>query len=742
MRIVVGIIPIPLTNQKNTFDKFHFFCFNILPYPLNGLMEQKNGNNSAPPSQNNPTKPMSDVIRDIGSIKLNFENSPTDIDHAKNLIDLCFETRVAITHFADQSKVDQALSVPEISSYVRRRLDQNMKIAYKTSWATGKTADIKIDLELAESLASLNKDPDPEILNLLFCYNALIQRHWEAMNYLLSAAQKDLVTYGPSYIEFCFKLEKEVWYKKAVEFYESHKEALDPLLDDHKKAMVAYAYDRIAGIQSEGFTKTFPAFPEGTNHYIQIKELLAKAHAIHRDIYDRILKQINEGQPLTEENAPHLTNYAVNLYQLAMLSDHNSHIEPPPLGHLRLSHRSESAQILEDLVRRIDQLPSPSEKLLNKQKIAKAEMVCASASEGMGAEANEKAISIATGLKNDPEIQEIGRYSNFLNAYGVHLGIRRRRLETGDFSEEEKILTEALMADWKNHRIYLSLSNFYEQKGDEEASKRFRVFRHLIQAWEHMRQALDAEMGIVPEEGSAGKKMSDELILRTPAARFDKILKAFLNEATGYGATAEKIFRPLNRSMRLYSKKVKKWIRSIAPENCIVIARLKSPYSILLKMLKEGKDSVTEITNLLTFKIETETVEDAKQLCEQIEKRMTVVKRRNRLDEQGSADLKFMDFTGHLNGDPFMFLVQVRPKEVESSIEKSKANYENYKLNYIKNLDAEISKDPQKHLQSFHDILVKLGRAHLCFSQAKRGISSAEVLKIYQDPDQFEPEKK
>jgi hypothetical protein len=705
-------------------------------------MSQKNGNNtSAPPSQITPTKPMSDVIRDIGSIKLNFENSPTTFEHAKNLIDLCLETRVALTHFADPSKIDQALSIPEVASYVRMRLAQDLKIAYDMYRATEETANIQIDLELAESLAKLNKDPDPEILNFFFHCYALIERNWEAMNYLLKAAQKDLVAYGPLYIKFCFGLHKEAWYKKAVEFYESNKAALDPILDDQKKAMVANAYDRIAGIQSDGFTKTFLASSDGVRQYIQTKGLLTRAHSIHREIYDKILKQLNEGQPLTEENAPHLTNYAVNLYQLAMLSDCNVHIEQMP-DHFKLFHRNESTQILEDLIQRIGQSPSPSEKLSNKQKIAKAEMVCASASKGIGAEINEKAISIAKELKSDPEVQKIGRYGNFLNAYGIHLGLQRQRNQMNDFSEEEKVFIEALMADWKNHRVYLSLSNLHEEKGDPETAKRYRVFRHLIQAWDQMKQALNYEIGIASEEGLPGKKTSDDFSLRSPIARFDRTLKSFLNETIGHGATCEKIFRPLNRAMKLNSKKIRRWIRDIASEDCPIVTRVKSPYSILLKMLREGKNNVTEITNLLTFKVETETVEDAKQLCEEIEKRMVVVKKRDRLDEQGSADFKFMDLTGHLNGDPFVFLLQIRPKEVESAIEKSTANYENYKLNYIEKLDAEIKKDPQKHLQSFYDILVKLGKTHHYFSEAKRSFSLADTLKIYADPDQFEPKKK
>ena len=291
------------------------------------------------------------------------------------------------------------------------------------------------------------------------------------MNYLLKAAQKDLVTYGPLYIKFCFGLHEEAWYKKAVEFYESNKAALDPILDDQKKVMIANSYDRIAGIQSDGFTKTFLASSDGVRQYIETKGLLTRAHTTHREIYDKILKQLNEGEPLTEENAPHLTNYAVNLYQLAMLSDCNAHIEQLP-DHYKLFHRSESTQILEDLIQRIDQLPSPSEKLLNKQKIAKAEMVCASASKGIGAEINEKAIAIAKELKSDPEVQNIGRYGNFLNAYGIHLGLQRQRNQTNDFSEEEKVFIEALMADWKNHRVYLSLSNLYAEKGDPEMIKR------------------------------------------------------------------------------------------------------------------------------------------------------------------------------------------------------------------------------------------------------------------------------
>jgi hypothetical protein len=394
------------------------------------------------------------------------------------------------------------------------------------------------------------------------------------------------------------------------------------------------------------------------------------------------------------------------------------------------------------LSRRIDQASSPSERLLTKQKIAKAEMVCASASEGIGAETNERAISIATKLKNDPEIQKIGRYSNFLNSFGIHLGIQRRRNQTADYSEEEKVLTEALMADWKNHRAYISLSDLYEQKGEHETSRRYRSFRHLVQAWDQMKQVLNSEMGIHSEDGESGKKTSDESSSRSPIGRFDKTLKGFLGEAIGHGANCEKLFRPLNRTLRIYSKKIKKWIRDIAPENCTIATRPKSPYLILLKMLEKGKGNVTEISNLLIFKIETETAEDAKRLTEQIERRMVVVKRRDRPNEQGSADSQSVDLTGHLNSDSFTFLLQIRPKETESVTEKSVVNNENCRLNTIAKVDEEIAKDPQKHLQSLYDILVRLGKSHQYFFRANRFFSLADTLKIYEDPDHFEPSKK
>ncbi len=672
---------------------------------------------------------------------MNFDRSPTTLEYAKNLIDLCLEMRVAIVNFADPSKVEQALGIPEINSYVRMRLSQDLKIAYDMYRTTGDVANIQIDIDLAEILAKPHRDPDPEILNFLFRCNALIQRYREAMNYLLGAAKKDIGNYGGLYIKYCFELQKEGWYKKAIEFYENNKKALDPILDDQKKAMIANAYDRIAGAQSEGFTKTFPLSTESIRHYAQTNELLAKAHAIHREIYDKLSKRLSEGHPLTEEEAPHLTNYAVNLYQLALLSDCNIHIDESS-ALFSLSRRIESTQILEDLIQRVDAMDSPSERLVIKQKIAKAEMVCASASDEMGIDTNEKAILFAKELILDPEIQKIGRYSNFLNAYGIHLGIQRRRLNGTDYSKEERVLTEALMSDWKNYRVYLSLSDLHEEKGELETAKRYRVFRHLIQAWGQMRQALNFEIGILLEDNSSGKKRFEDSNPKIPSNQFDRTLKTFLNEAIGHGSTSEKIFRPLNRALRSYGKKIRKWIRGIAPDNCNITTRVKSPYSILLKMLKEGKNNVTEISNLLTIKIETETDEDAKQLCQKIEQRMVVSKRRDHLDEPSTVDLRFMDLTGHLNGDPLTFLIQVRPKEVEAAIEKSKANYENYKLSYIAKLDAEIAKDPKKHLQSFHDILIGLGRTHQLFSQAKRGFSLGETLKVYADPDWLKSNKK
>lgn len=178
------------------------------------------------------------------------------------------------------------------------------------------------------------------------------------------------------------------------------------------------------------------------------------------------------------------------------------------------------------------------------------------------------------------------------------------------------------------------------------------------------------------------------------------------------------------------------YIQELAPAAAIVEERIKSVPSILLKLFKEKKTHIGEITDLAGYRILTDTREECEAIYARVKQDMEPNQRKEliTIDDPTPNGYRSMDITGILHESGQRMQVQLRTKEIEDKRWYDRSNDRNYKHESAKKLMVNIIKNTDEYVKLMITIYYNLASTYRKIKKMKNP-SDQQVV------DAFRPEK-
>ena len=531
------------------------------------------------------------------------------------------------------------------------------------------------------------------------------------------------------FIESCIKAQD---YKRIIDFYEEDKQRIIRCENNNKViAMVAIVHERTAnGLSPADKSRILEEGYDAKSY-----NLMEEAKRLYSIPYENSIRT-GSGSPSDIEN---IMNYAQSLIQQASII---RHMKDGTIENIEDASElcKEAIGILQDVIQRLQKIreiygvSDPHSPVLNNLFLAKAHLLSAYHDDSFSDKELMIPIKIAEELLNlDPEYLEGQRwYNTVLHNYveAVHSYFKK----TGELpvvltddersKKTESILWVSAHNDWASFKSWDTLANFYAKRKDE---KKFQMVTEYTPHALFLRALVDIDKY---EQDQSGYTL----------ALYDKHEDKKSETRPGFIerriVDIKSCFEPLFKALEPYIKSYEEQLRKAMPPGAVLEHRLKDPYSIILKMLKEKKDRLPQITDIVGFRVLTDTEEQARDLYDSVKGSMgRVVKEWNTLDNPTETNYRSLDITGYPEGaDDFLVQVQVRPKPIEREIQNSFAHHEYMKKIKGSELESNINENPMDYLNLLADISTNLKKSADAIGQAGDNLSLKEVLNLYENP--------
>jgi ppGpp synthetase/RelA/SpoT-type nucleotidyltranferase len=167
------------------------------------------------------------------------------------------------------------------------------------------------------------------------------------------------------------------------------------------------------------------------------------------------------------------------------------------------------------------------------------------------------------------------------------------------------------------------------------------------------------------------------------------------------------------------AEEYEKQLRKVLPPDVYIIWRIKSPESIFLKMLRERKTLITDITDIIGFSVFTDTEEEAAECFEAVNKLMRSNPQKTLInwDKPTSFGRRSMDLTGFFDGHFIGANIQIRTKEMERQINGNAAYHKKYRSRMTLELMRKMNGNSEAYLDLTRKITVNLADSYM---QCKR----------------------
>lgn len=240
----------------------------------------------------------------------------------------------------------------------------------------------------------------------------------------------------------------------------------------------------------------------------------------------------------------------------------------------------------------------------------------------------------------------------------------------------------------------------------------------------YQRQTPIALTGIRVLEIPAGARPTD-------SAHFEQIA-AERGQSQGI-VTIQDMIEPYRTALDRSKEDCLAYLQGIAPEGAVIDGRVKTASSMLLKMLMEGKDRLTQITDALGFRVLTETEEEMRALYARIRSDMqpNIIKEWITVDKPTSHLYRSMDITGHHPTTGARMQVQVRTKRMHDDFFFEPSNEQNYKIESGKNLLQAFRNNPSLYLHLMGRILNNLYEASQALRNGPGEVSIEATIGAY-----------
>lgn len=178
--------------------------------------------------------------------------------------------------------------------------------------------------------------------------------------------------------------------------------------------------------------------------------------------------------------------------------------------------------------------------------------------------------------------------------------------------------------------------------------------------------------------------------------------------------SVSEMIEPYRSAMESQTAEGVAYLEGIIPPGALIESRIKSATSLLLKMLAEKKDRLTDITDVLAFRVLTRTEAQMRSLYSQIRADMQggIIKEWITVGTPTRRLYRSMDITGLHPKTGALLQVQVRTRAMHEAFFFQPSNERLYKIESAKKLWETYSSDPLEQLRLFGRMMTQLHGAH------------------------------
>lgn len=641
-----------------------------------------------------------------------------NIKNISLLLALCFELKLSVKEAGlTDADIQFLYKGEEGADYIQDKVEEfRMRLAQ-----TGSYDGVHTAIEVLEAVTEI--DPQPFLIRRLSLLYRGIGRIREGLQMLFDVAKKDVEDSGPKYILACFHLHR---YQEIVDYYEAHQDELASALDAEKRNMIAVAYEQLSRKRTFDLNLTLcdeVDFKAGLK-FLRSAERL---YEINRSEFDPV--NTCELYP-TPDEIHSLNNHGQIFSMQAQLIGHNQHFAQNLPDPIEL--RKKAIGIHMHALDRI----GDRERVEHWRKIAvqvKLYFVNACNHRDLGIDIINRAIDLGEELMEDEELRSSSHIDIVAN--NLYCLYELRAKLTGEYPSPETIESLLLVSfknNWRSRLSYTPLIEFYEKQGLIEKADRYRqmletspflemlINMDLFQS-ERMFVLLSNNQSIAPFDTSDLKRFKEQL-----RELYEHTLEA--------DKLADDYMKPLSDSLQSHQAKFHQFLESISPNGADIQSRIKDIYSLILKMLKERKIFVPEVTDIFAFRVLTDTEDEAREVYNKVRECMKdnpKPKEWLTLDSPTPTGYRSMDITGVTKEDGLMTQVQIRTKRIEELIDKTKAHHDYYKVVSGEKLLDSVNEDPVYYLELFLNILKRITIAYNKIFKNQESLTSRQILTVF-----------
>lgn len=628
-----------------------------------------------------------------------------------HVLGLCTaKTNRHISEIGVDLEMERSFAVDEIRDLVAKRTFSIMWSLMKEDVDEPKK-DVSNPVYLMEKV--YNASPSAKNAHTLgYCY-AYIGRANDARELLKEAAEKDTTLYY-SYIGACIAHGR---YQDVVDYCEKYR----PTIAEGTKTAIANAYENVM-LDVEWREKENPAPAE--KHLSALKQ----AMEIYRGI--ALSKETKVVNPDHVERDIAVGSF---FHSAAIVAGNAKQDDLTKMGidGTPQSFLEEGRVILESILNTFSSVEDSNPRIRDLLMRAKINLIATMASMDMG---EEEAIATAEfGMRVLDEIEGKEKFAN--HSISSSLFVLFRRLYSLTRKEEylslrDSFLRKTVLQNWNNPIPYCSLMDIRYSQDDlagvhnvNAVQTYAKMLDALIKCDVYAQKFPDKYYGFADGQPSVDlrKEFEDD---------FDKILR----HAVNISKPLSEYFAPFVEAIRPLVERYLSFIKSIAPEGTKLLHRIKSPHSVLLKMLKLDTADFSTVTDCMAFRALTDTEEEAVILYELVKADMWIeppVAEWKTLHDPTPRGYRSLDITGVSNTTGCLIQVQIRTKKIEERINATAAHHDYYKRKSGEALCESVNKDPIRYIGLLSEILFKLKGSFDKTADMSVPLSADDALRLY-----------
>ena len=638
-----------------------------------------------------------------------FRVDPKNTEVAVLLIQHCHVMKISIFSLGLNSEIEAAVENPEIQGQMGTYIGMAYEAKFQQFFIDKKPIKCAIEIRILEKMIIVERGP-MTLIALASMYT-LIGKASEGLVLLKEAAEQEPRA-AELYIDLAINAER---YGDAIRFFETHNPTIQNP-DTIKRLQLAYARvltgatndnDRDLGLTVEEAADRYTSLGYGAIDFkdtindplrSEIQKSFVLFHKARRD------EVVEDQQKAFREAIVVLKEVIQSFFTL---------MDTEAIQDLDQTILSDAITVLIEIYRHYDDDLRETERLFN----------------------------MGFGMVKDRELfQDLDQKRQASLAYGLaKLAIRMN--ERG--GREEKMIPYRIIAglfqiaaakDWKNVAVYRGWQEAAETEGDLKTAMMAQAFKFQVPIMESLirfdRYAEACEIWVGGKPTKEAPDSTEEM------AEYIERMKKAAQSADVNMRPIKDFLVPFYEVLEQEAQSMKQWLESIVPDGLEVKMRLKSPPSTLLKMRKTKVISIADITDLIGFRVLTETEEQAREIYQQVENyflKDPAPKDWKTLDKPTPDNYRSLDITGYRPGGNFWVQVQVRPQSIEDEIAMSPASHNYYKVKAGLNLEKEIDENGLEYLLLFHNIRQGILAGSLELEDQTGSISPQEVIAAYRN---------